>query len=373
MTGEGLGKTTTGQDGWDSDVIEAIPSEQADSDASLPTYEILTYPADYTLEVLVDKWRKKQIITPGFQRHFVWDQKQASRLIDSFLKGLPVPSIFLFSGLNRPELLVVDGQQRLKTIVYFFDGFFGEALHGKRRVFNLTGLEEGSRYEGLDYKALENRDPTGFAKLNNSVLRAFVMRQLDPADDTSMYHIFERLNTGGTLLRPQEIRNCVYHGRFNDMLIRANEFDAWRLIFGRTMVDKRQRDVELILRFLAFVEASSSYRRPLKNFLNLYMDSKKNESPQEIEGLDRLFKRTASVVARELGPRPFHIRAGLNTAVFDSVFVAIANRLDNLSEDLQSKYKELILNEEFLDLTKSRTTNEEVVTRRMRLASEALR
>ena len=105
--------------------LEEIKSEVDDRELSLPSYDILAYPADYTLEVLVDKWRKGQITIPKFQRHFVWNQKQASKLIDSFLMGLPIPPVFVFSDNDSHELLVVDGQQRIQSVVYFFEGYFG--------------------------------------------------------------------------------------------------------------------------------------------------------------------------------------------------------------------------------------------------------
>ena len=251
--------------------IEQISSEIDDHEATLPSYEILTYPADFTLEVLVDKWNKGDITLPKFQRHFVWNQNQASKLIDSFLRGLPVPSIFLFQNLADHKLLVVDGQQRLRTIAYFFEGYFGEERAGKRSTFALTGLEKNSPFSGLTYESLRDQDPVTFAKLNDSVLRSFVIRQLHPDDDTSIYHVFERLNTGGTLLTPQEIRNCIHHGPFNDLLIDLNRLNAWRQIYGINSPNRRQRDVELILRFLALYYSGDSYEKPMKDFLNKFM------------------------------------------------------------------------------------------------------
>ena len=206
------------------DDLESIPS----------SYDVITYPADFTLEGLVAKFNKKTMIVPGFQRNFVWNIKQASRLIESFLLGLPVPAIFLFTDGEKNEQLVIDGQQRLKTLVYFFEGFFGEpTLSGRRKVFQLTGLNEKSPFYNKSYKDLEETNEAAFNKLNDSVLRAFVVKQLTPTGNTSIYHIFERLNTGGTQLVGQEIRNCVYHGPFNELLCELNSMDEWRAVFGR--------------------------------------------------------------------------------------------------------------------------------------------
>lgn len=120
----------------DTDIlIEQIPSETADNEMVLPSYKTSTYPADYTLEVLVDKWKDRQIVLPDFQRAFVWGRKQSSRLIDSFLKGLPVPPVYLFKNLDSRELLVVDGHQRVQSIVNFFEGYFDSGTPGERQTF----------------------------------------------------------------------------------------------------------------------------------------------------------------------------------------------------------------------------------------------
>lgn len=354
--------------------LEPLDSERQDHEASLRTYEILTYPADYTLEVLVDKWRKKQVIIPRFQRRFVWTQVQASKLIESFLLGLPVPAIFLYSDPETNELLVVDGQQRLKTIAYFFEGYFGDEDQGRRSVFRLTGLDERSPYKDFTYRDLEDKDNAAYLKLNDSVLRAFVIKQLDPADDTSIYHIFERLNTGGTFLHPQEIRNCIHQGRFNDLLISLNKDMTWRSIYGSKNPDKRQRDVELILRFFALLNSNETYQKPMKDFLNRYMKANRSPSEDELEDFRRTFSGVVALVSSKLGPKPFRIRAGLNAAVFDSVFVALAQGIRegvNLN-DLEERYRALVADESFLREVSSNTTDREVVTSRIGRARDYL-
>jgi len=126
--------------------LEPITSEDEDYESAPPEYEISTYPADFTLEVLHLKWKAGDILIPDFQRSFVWKQVQASKLIESFLVGLPVPAVFLYSERKSQNFFVIDGQQRLKSIFYFFDGFFGEEQQGQRKVFRLIGLSEESRF-----------------------------------------------------------------------------------------------------------------------------------------------------------------------------------------------------------------------------------
>ena len=354
--------------GYEGPPLEEIKSEVDDLETSLPSYDILAYPADYTLEVLVDKWRKGQITIPKFQRHFIWTQTQASKLIESFLIGLPIPAVFLFSDRNTHELLVVDGQQRILSIAYFFEGYFGE----EHKVFDLTGLSNESKYEGLTYNELESKDPAAFARFNNSVLRAIITQQINPSNDTSIYHIFERLNTGGIQLSPQEIRNCVHHGSFIDRLVEVNKYKNWRAIFGRPHPDKRQRDVELIIRFLALHDDIDNYRKPMKSFLNSFTAEHSNADNDQLWYFESLFRRTVDTVAEYLGEKPFHIYSGLNAAVFDSVFVAIA-RLEEIPVDLKQKYRNLIEDSSYLECVSAGTTETNIVPRRIELAYQALK
>src|SRR4051812_48611466 len=100
--------------------IEPLASEIEDSTYSPSHYEIVSIPADYTLEGLANKWKKNQLKIPGFQRKFVWTQRQASRLIESFLLGLPVPALFLYADPDTGDQQVIDGQQRLMSVIQFF-------------------------------------------------------------------------------------------------------------------------------------------------------------------------------------------------------------------------------------------------------------
>lgn len=352
--------------------FEKIKSEEVDSDEERPTYEILTYPADFTLEVLVDKFQTGKIEVPPYQRGFVWNQVKASRLIESFLLGLPVPPIYLYQDPVENSLLVIDGQQRLKSVTYFFEGYFGEEARGKRPVFRLKGLNKESVYYNKTYEDLENEDPASHNKLNDSTLRAFIIKQLNPDDSTSVFHIFERLNTGASLLKGQEIRNCVYRGGFNDLLIELNKGEDWRKIFGRADYQKHRRDVELILRFFVLYYNISIYQRPMKDFLSDFMKKHRNPSSKRIEEFRRVFSQTASAVFEELGERPFHVRTGLNAAAYDAVFVAFAKNLDRIPIDVKERYRSLLKKPAFNTYISSNTTDKEVILGRLKVAVDNL-
>ena len=341
-------------------VIEKIESEEEDLDVGMPIYQIRSYPSDPELETLYARWKRGDIVIPKFQRGFVWKPAQASKLIESFLMGLPVPSIFVFVQREAGQKqLVLDGQQRLLSIFGFFDGYFPNG-----REFKLTGVDE--RWEGKKYVDLESTEKSA---LLTSVLRVVNIEEQESDQESSVYQIFERLNTGGTMLTPQEIRNSTYHGPFNDMLVDANKEPMWRKIFGTSQPDARMRDVELIVRFLALNESSGSYGKPMKKFISDYMATHKKESNPEV--YQRIFRMAAEQIVHSLGERPFHIRRGINAAVFDSVMVAFA-RADAVPDDIQERYEALKENQGFTDSTTASTTDVNTVQERLELAYRVL-
>ncbi|MEW6350356.1 MAG: DUF262 domain-containing protein [Thermodesulfobacteriota bacterium] len=348
--------------------LEPVVSEDEDYESSPPQYDILTYPADFTLEVLHQKWKNKEILIPEFQRGFVWKQVQASKLIESFLVGLPVPSVFLYSERKTRHFLVIDGQQRLKSIFFFFEGYFGAEEQGRRRVFRLTGLDSKSRFHGKTFEDLAEEDQRGF---KDQVLRAFIVKQVDPEDDTSMYHIFERLNTGGTLLANQEIRNCVYHGPFVDLIMRLNSVPAWRKILGKTVPDSGKRDLELVVRFLALRDISA-YEKPMKDYLSRFMNKNRNPSEEVVAETERRFREICEVVVSSLGEEPFHVRGGLNVAVLDAVMIAFSENPEMVPEDIEQRYARLLEDKDFKDNTLSGTTDKSAIKTRFRRAREVL-
>ena len=351
------------QDGLD---LEPVTSEDEDYDSAPPDYQITTYPADFTLQVLHEKWKAGDIIVPNFQRGFVWNQVQASKLIESFLVGLPIPAIFLYRERNSEKYLVIDGQQRLMSTFYYLGGKFGSEENSK--TFNLKGLNEASAFHEKGFDGLREGEQR---RLKDAVLRAFIVQQLDPNDDTSMYHIFERLNTGGTFLANQEIRNCIYHGKFVEFLEDLNKFPRWRDILGKPEADKRRKDIELIVRFLAMRD-TSAYKRPMKDFLSTYMRKNKSPSEEALSQSRTLFEKTCEHVVDNLGEKPFHVRSGLNPATFDAVMVAFSHHLGEIPVDIQQRYRSLVKDESFVQFTKEGTTQEKSVKSRFEEAAKRL-
>jgi len=344
------------------DFIEKIPSEIEDQEMEVVVYKISNYPADYTLQGLYDKEKGQEIIIPPFQRGFVWTLSQASKLIESFLLGLPVPSIFLYKEKDSQKLLVIDGQQRLKTIF----GYFSNSFPDTKKTFYLKDVN--AKWKDKSFSDLDEADKR---RLKDAVLRAIIVEQLDPEDNTSIFHIFQRLNTGGTILRPQEIRNCIYQGDFNNLLRILNENAAWRGIIGVPKPDKRMRDIELILRFLALRYEYKNYKKPMKDFLSNFMSKYGNEKGK-IEEFREVFEKTVDAIHNKLNCNPFKIKAGLNAAVFDSIMVAFALNLDRIPSNIKSRHQQLIDDNLYKDCIYKFTTDEKVVKQRISLAIEKI-
>jgi hypothetical protein len=281
--------------------LDLVPED--DEDEVYIKYDIATYPSDFTLAGIVDLWNAGDIVIPDFQREYVWAIRQASLLIESFLMGLPVPSVFFYID-NENKNLVIDGQQRILSIVFFIEGYFGhETSQGKRQVFRLRGLSDASPYHDLRFEDLTSADQR---KIRNSVLRAINVKQLSPTtDNTSIYHIFERLNTGGTALSPQEIRNCVYRGDIVTELRNLNSTVAWRNILGKSGFGRHQRDIEIVLRLFALFNDWESYERPMKEYLNKVMSQNRKFSSTKARRFKELFPRVCQEIYTALGAKPF--------------------------------------------------------------------
>lgn len=326
-------------------------------------FSISSFGVDYPVETLVSRMNSELFYIPDFQRQFIWSQNQSSRFIESLLLGLPVPGIFLFKESETGRHLVIDGQQRLKSLQYFFDGIF------KGREFRLTGLE--SDWEGQTHTTLSDADR---ARLADAVIHATVFKQDLPQNDiNSVYEVFERINTGGSKLSPQEIRSCICHGNFNNFLHKLNKNEDWRTIYGPE--SKRLRDVETILRFLAFYEAQEDYSSPMKHFLNDYMKKKRDNTDEQLVPLKETFSITMNFVLQTLGERPFRPDRALNIAVFDAVSTSIAHmvrgeqHLDG--DEVRRVYAELLENEQFRIGYTQATADAENVRRRFEEAQRA--
>lgn len=353
------------------DQLELEPETQTDDEELTISYDIATYPSDHTLAGITKMWEDGDIVVPEFQREFVWSIKQSSLLIDSFLCGLPVPPVFFYIDEENRNL-VIDGQQRIMSVVFYFEGFFGrESTHGKRQVFRLRGLTEQSPYHNKKFSELSASDQR---KLKNSVLRAINIKQLSPAgESTSAYHIFERLNTGGTPLTPQEIRSCVFMGELCNQLKLANRDSNWRVILGRKVIDRHQKDIEILLRVFALVGEVEKYEKPMKEFLNRAMKAHQSGTSQKSKKFFEIFPKITKMIVEHLGEKPFHIRGPLNASALESVMCVLFEEFAKIKADrLERNYDSLLKDQKFADYTQIGTTDTKTIQDRVKLVRKHL-
>jgi len=358
---------------------EEVVDDLDEAEEIIPfTYSISSYGADYPVDSLVKRIEAKDILVPtfswdpedetqiiGFQRQYVWPRSKADRFIESLLLGLPVPGIFL---VKEPSgvLLVLDGHQRLFTLYSYYNGIISGT------EYRLSKVQE--RFEGKRFKDLDAEDRR---RLDDSIIHATVVRQDEPTEDqSSIYAIFERLNTGGVNLQPQEIRVALYHGEFVRVLKELNDQQVWRSLYGHK--SKRLKDMELILRFFAFLYYSSQYRKPMKDFLNRYMATNRDLKRQSEDKLREIFDLTTEVIGKYIGPKAFRPKRAVNAAVVDSVMTGVAKRLidkgaitDKDKDKLNQAFDGLMKNVKYAGAVETGTADESNVKIRLEQAKKA--
>jgi hypothetical protein len=331
---------------------------------------------DFDVHGLVRRLNENEILVPsfdpeietgsaieGFQRRFVWKRYQMDRFIESLLLEYPVPGVFLVQQPDK-KMLVLDGQQRLKTLQQFYAG---KLYDGK--AFRLASVEDALK--GVTYPELP---PENKRTLDNTFIHAIIIRY-DPTPDgaRNIYQLFERLNTGGTNLYPQEIRVALYMGDLVRLVRDLNLDPDWRLLYGN--MSDRLKDQELILRFLAFKFGTHPYSRPLKQYLNDFLADHRDLAGLDANVIRSLFTETSQAIAKGVGDRAFRLTNAVNAALVDSVMVGVATRLESGAitdpAALGAAYKALIADEDFLAAIGRATADEERVKTRLDKAKEA--
>lgn len=350
---------------------DAVVDEAAHDEAVAPVrYEISSYGIDFDVRGLVDRMREEKVFVPEFQRSFVWRLPDSSRFIESLLLGLPVPGIFLAKEPDSQKMFVIDGQQRLRSLQFFYDGVFKpDPSRGSQRVFRLTNVQES--YNGLRYTDLDERSRQ---ILDDSVIHATVVKQDSPRDDdTSIYHVYERLNSGGRRLHPQEIRTAIYHGPLIEAIKQANKLPSWRQLFGPTSA--RLKDEEMILRFMALHEDLETYERPMEEFLSRYARVNRNRRQVDLGELVQLFTRSMDTILTSLGEPAFRPERNFNAAVFDSVSLGIASAIEtgtiSRPTAIKRAFTKLLATQAYQQAISRSTADKAFVVRRLKAARRA--
>ena len=363
--------------------IVQLKEELDDDYVNDDLYNISSWGADFSFRELIMMYEDGDLVKPELQRKYVWGKPEASRFIDSVLLGLPIPSVF-FAKTEDGKMLIIDGYQRLMTINDYVRGLWSE----DNKVFKLSNIAEkiNDRWRGLAFSELHEAEKR---KIKTTTIHAIIFEQKKPTDsDTSLYQIFERINTSGRTLMPQEIRNCVYQGNFNSLLFQLNTNKSWRKLFGQEIEDSRMRDLEYILRFFAldfvYNEGSSKSNISLKKYLNEFMGSKANNSTKNIQEFNDAFNSTIAIIERLLGENAFYniqstdlstIRKRFYPTLFDSIMIATNYAMKkgyNVSNVNESKRLRLLKDDKFRKYISEGTMQVEHIRGRINLALKYL-
>ena len=266
---------------------------------------------DLTLSNILEMCNEGDIIPqPEYQRDYVMDDKKASKLIESVLLQIPIPTIYLCEE-NDNSLSVIDGQQRITSITRYLSN-----------EFKLCGLEELKELNGKYFKELEKNNQRA---IKQTTIHSIVISK---KSQELKYEIFARLNQGSTKLKPQELRNCIYRGSFNNMIEAiAKENSTLPILFHEE--NNRKQYQEYILRFFALKDFNN-YASSLKKTMNMYMQKNQNATNDEIETLKKLFNSKIDIVKQIFGNNAFcaydrqnnKITNKFSGSIYDSLMVS---------------------------------------------------
>ncbi len=282
-------------------------------------------------------------LSPFYQRRLRWDKKMQSQLIESFLINIPVPPIILYEK-NYNSYEVMDGQQRITAIKDFY-----------QNNLKLTGLELWSELNGRTYQELPTKIKAGIDRRSISSIVLITESTTDPEQAFFLKQItFERLNTGGVALSKQEIRNCIYSGKFNQLLFELAQNNifakAWNIPIDKpeqlaeNNLYKKMEDVELILRFFAFRHAEE-FRNGIEGFLDFYMMKSLNFSDEDLRILKNIFLETITLADQIYGKnlfKPFDVKSKTwkdksYKAYYDAVMVGLSRHLQSANSLIGQK------------------------------------
>ena len=310
-------------------------------------------------------------IAPEYQRHFVWNDIRQSQLIESLILGIPVPSLFMATNKDS-TWEVIDGLQRITTIINFISNdAIIKKVNPNCKKLKLAGLEKLDSINGLYFEELPKSLQLMFV---NRPLRVTVLN--DKSDLNLRYDLFERLNTGGISLHPQEIRNCIYLGKFKDFLLKCSLNTSFKRVVKLSEGPSNTgTSEELVLKFFAYYEKRESFVHSVKDFLNEYMANKTKEF-KEKDSYENLFEKTFSTLDSLLpdGIVRGNRKNSTPLILFEAIAIGVADVISKNpihAFDAQ-KLQELLDDEELKKLTTGATNSRLKLTQRIDYVKEYL-
>lgn len=320
-----------------------------DDSSEIPPPEIIAYNELRSCADLFRMYKQGILeIQPEFQREIVWNSPAQTRFIDSLIKQLPIPSMCFSLDYKAQRWQVIDGLQRMATIIRF--------LSGERwTLSNLDDIDPKLAGQPTIRFIDEKSDlHQYYTRVENLTLPITVLRcdYSKKSHINYLFTIFHRLNTGGMKLNNQEIRNCIFAGSFNNLLKELNKNSTWMKI------NKMKHDVgyrfttqELILRFFAFHDRYLNYKGRLARFLNEYMDDNKYLDGLPLDLKSELFRSTVDIVYKKVlnGKIP----PNMSITLLEALLIGVSFNIEYLESQpeyiVESYFKKLQDNEEFSD------------------------
>lgn len=352
---------------------EKVVSEVIETKNSLSTDRL-----DMSFGEIMSMYEREEIIIdPDFQRLFRWTPAQQTRFIESLLLGIPIPPIFVAEDRNG-KWEVVDGLQRISTVLSFF-GILkfdpSSAIPDK----NNWPLLEGELIPKLkDYNC-----STLPLKLNLNLKRAICRIEIVKWNSKMdmRYELFNRLNTGGSPLTEQEIRNCIFRGtssEFNKFLTRMASNETFIDLVKPTERQTEQKYLEeLVLRFASLLdnewEKSENWDRTtdkLSTYMTLFMKRTVNNPGYDFARVEALFN-SVMVLLSSFDYKIFRAaNFNFSTSLYDGITIGIASNIDYYGNDgkslIETKINELIDDREFIKSMGAGSSNKDRVINRIR-------
>jgi hypothetical protein len=327
--------------------------------------ELNLYPIDYPFENLASRVKLGKLkLDPVFQRKFKWSNERSSRFIESCLLRIPLPTCY-FAEDEKKNHMVIDGVQRITSIVRYFDNEFA-----------LEGLDAFSELEGKYFNQLAGDLQND---LENYTIRCIVLRNDNKQE--LIQDIFARLNQGAVTLTAQEIRHALYPGNLDELLQELGKNETIQN-FGQTINSKKEKislePEELVLRFFALRGELKDYTDQASKYFDKYMSINKNITKKEVDSLHYLFMNALNNCLTVFGNRAFinasNRKPTQSFIYYDLQMWALQNYdhdfINTNKDKLKLAFYNLCNNQPFKNALSGKILNKSAIMRRRKLWKE---
>lgn len=305
-------------------------------------------------------------LDPEYQRNLVWNKEKKSRFIESIILNFPLPPIYVHEQIDG-SYVIIDGLQRTHTLDVFL-----------KNELQLVGLKALKQFNDKYFKDLPKSIQ---AKIERKKINFYILKPSVPFE--VIYELFDRINTGGTLLNRQEVRNGIFTGKSTRLLKKLSEKDYFRTAIDNGLSPKRMKDREVILRYLSFkLFGYQAYEGDLSGFLEKALKHINKMDDSKIEQLEQDFKRVMELSFSFFGNKNFRIptstkkRGSINTSVLESVSYFFSLQTDEFlaknKDNIINNFSKLLENSDYLAAVKQSIGSKSQVKKRFTLAQEIL-